>query len=62
MTIEEMIENLKDRRRDASADVAQSRKIAPNSYGAGYDQGYLDVIEELLNDAALVSNGGERNG
>lgn len=51
MNMEEMIENLKDRRRDASADVAQSRKIAPNSYGAGYDQGYLDVLEELLNDA-----------
>lgn len=53
MTMEEMIENLKDRRRDASGDVAESRKIAPNSYGAGYDQGYLDVLEELLNDAAV---------
>lgn len=56
MTIEEMIENLKDRRRDASADVAQSRKAAPNSYGAGYDQGYLDVLEELLNDAARAQS------
>lgn len=51
MTIEEMIEKLEDRRRDASVDVAESRKVAPNSYGAGYDQGYLDVIEEILNDA-----------
>jgi hypothetical protein len=55
MTIEEMIENLKDRRRDASADVASSHRAAPNSYGAGYDQGYLDVLEELLNDVARAS-------
>lgn len=58
MTLEEMIENLKDRRRDASADVARSRKIAPNSWGAGYDQGYLDVLEELLNEVALCAQAG----
>lgn len=52
MSIEEMIEKLKDRQRDAAVDAAESRLAAPNSYGAGYDQGYLDVIEELLNDTA----------
>jgi hypothetical protein len=51
MSIDEFIEELKDRRRDASADVAESTKAAPNSYGAGYDQGYLDAIEEILNVA-----------
>lgn len=47
MTTDELIEYLKDRRRDASADVAES-KDAPNSYGAGYDRGYLTAIEEIL--------------
>ncbi len=55
MTIEEIVEDLKDRRRDASADVAESTKAAPNSYGAGYDQGYLDAIEEILNTTAPPS-------
>jgi hypothetical protein len=40
--------------RNVIADVAESRRAAANSYGAGYDQGYLDVLEELLNDVARV--------
>ena len=38
---------------DTSAEVAEITKISPNSYGAGYYQGYLDALEELLNVAAL---------
>lgn len=51
MTVDEFIADLKDRRREASADVAESTKDAPNSYGAGYDQGYLDAIEAILKAA-----------
>jgi hypothetical protein len=51
MTIEKLIENLKERRRNVSANVAESRGVSPNSYGAGYDQGRLDVLEELLAEA-----------
>lgn len=39
---------LDDKRDLAKGDAADSHKVAPNSYGAGYDRGYLDMLEETL--------------
>ena len=48
MTIEELRAELDERRTAARQDAHESIKVAPNSYGAGYDTGYLKALEEIL--------------
>ena len=33
----------------ARQDARESRQAAPNSYGAGYDSGFLDALQRVLN-------------
>lgn len=33
---------------EAESEAAESRRLAMNSYGAGYDRGYVDALKEVL--------------
>lgn len=33
----------------ARQDAKESRQAAPNSYGDGFDHGYLDALQKVLN-------------
>jgi hypothetical protein len=47
MSVADIREFLDEKVATAESDWKGSNKIAPNSYGAGYDRGYLDAINEL---------------
>lgn len=51
--------SLQDRIDDATRDAAESHKEDCNSYGAGYDSGYLAALIEIR-DADPPSSAGER--
>ncbi len=57
MTTQELRERLDDRLVREREDLADSIAVAPNSYGAGYDQGFVDALEQVLN----TINGKEDN-
>ncbi len=48
MTVQQVRESLDERIPQARQEAAASHKAAMDSYGAGYDRGYLDALEELL--------------
>ncbi len=48
ITVQQVRESLDERIPRAQEEAAASHAMAMNSYGAGYDQGYLDALEELL--------------
>ncbi len=48
ITVQQVRESLDERIPRAREEAAASHAMAMNSYGAGYDQGYLDALEELL--------------
>ncbi len=48
MTIQKIRETLDERITQAREEASDSHKVAQNSYGAGYDRGYLDALVELL--------------
>lgn len=43
-----ILSDLRDRISDATRDAMESSKAAMNSYGAGYDRGYLDALTEIF--------------
>jgi hypothetical protein len=45
-----ILENLRERIADAEREAGESHKAAHNSYGAGYDRGFADALNELLTD------------
>lgn len=47
-TMNRLLEDLRDRFDEAVANAAETMKMAPNSYGAGYNGGYADALGELL--------------
>lgn len=52
MTLDEVRAYLEDRLAVSQEVAAKSSRLAPNSYGAGYDQGELATPSEIL---ALVN-------
>lgn len=52
MTLDKVRAYLEERLIAAREDVIESIRVAPNSYGAGYDQGELAILSEIL---ALVN-------
>ena len=48
MSNEEIILILKDMIKDAQKDANESHKAAMNSYGAGFDAGYVDGLDHAL--------------
>lgn len=59
-TMGRIIESLRDRISDAERDSAESHNIAVNSYGAGYDLGFLAALKEVLNEIIGVGSETER--
>ncbi len=57
MTIQELYERLNERIVEANQDAKESHKMAMNSYGAGYDCGWRDALNVVLN----TINGEEDN-
>lgn len=53
MTMDELLEHLRDKIEDAEAEAQESHKAAMNSYGAGFDRGYADALKEVLNEIAI---------
>lgn len=49
MTNTEILTELDERITDAERDVRESHKIAMNSYGAGYDRGFVSALREIRN-------------
>lgn len=49
MTIEELREALEYSLTVANEDATESHETAPNSYGAGYECGYRDALQKVLN-------------
>ncbi len=47
MTVEQIRAELDERLRAARQDAHESIKVAPNSYGAGYDTGFWQALEEI---------------
>lgn len=47
---EELIEWLKEKIKDAREEASESRRVAYNSYGAGYDRGELAAFEGVLRE------------
>lgn len=47
ITIDDILVFLDERLATAKSDWEESHEVAPNSYGAGYDRGYLDAIKEF---------------
>lgn len=47
MTIADLRAEIDERLDDAAREAAESHKIAPNSYGAGYDAGFAAALREL---------------
>lgn len=41
-------DELSDRLRQAQAEAEESHKSAMNSYGAGYDRGFVDALTEAI--------------
>ena len=58
-TMNSLMEEMRERFESARRGAAETGKIAPSSWGAGYDQGYSDALGELLEhitgDAAVSS-------
>ena len=48
MDIDCIREQLLFEREDAEQDLAETRKIAPNSYGQGYEAGRIAVLDWVL--------------
>ena len=48
MTVDQVRAEIEDRLPMAREEAADSSASAMNSYGAGYDRGYLDALEQLL--------------
>ena len=57
MTITELREKLDEAMPQALKDAKDSRKVAPNSYGAAWNEGYLQALQTVLN----TINGEEDN-
>ncbi len=51
MTFEELVVRLRERLSRAEADAKSSSGIAMNSYGAGYDAGFVAALREVMADA-----------
>lgn len=47
MTEKVLLDGLADLERQATENWEESRHIAPNSYGCGYDKGLLDALEKI---------------
>lgn len=47
VTVEQIRAEIDERLPEARRDAHESMKIAPNSYGAGYDIGYWQALEEI---------------
>ncbi|MFB6449300.1 hypothetical protein [Bradyrhizobium tunisiense] len=58
----DLVEDIRERFRDAKESAKTSAAISLNSYGAGYDLGYADALGELLESITDdVSAATERN-
>lgn len=49
-TMSSILERLRDRIGDAETEASESHKVAMNSYGAGYDAGFVAALKEVLTD------------
>lgn len=47
-TLGRIIGDLRDRLAAAESDAQESHKEAMNSYGAGYDRGFADAIQQII--------------
>lgn len=43
-----LIDDIRERFEEAIVNARETAKIAPNSYGAGYNGGYADALSELF--------------
>jgi hypothetical protein len=57
MKIEALLSELSERIDDAARDAADSHKAAMNSYGAGYDAGFVAALREIRD---FINDAGER--
>ncbi len=47
MTVEQILAEIAERIATTKEDVERIFKLAPNSYGAGFELGYLQALQEL---------------
>ena len=63
-TLEKIALMLQDKsdllRKDLKEDIEfMGKNYDPNSYGSGFDKGYLSAIEDISRDVLMMSNSGD---